>query len=590
MSSAVTSLRLRELFPLGNGGMGTAYLACSRAGQFERLVVVKRLHEHLMNDAQARQRLLEEAELAGYVHHSNVVGVQHVGRDDRGLFLVLDYVDGTSLRRLIQAVGSARIPEPVVLRIILDCLAGLSAIHMTTDNRKRPLHILHRDVTPENILLGLDGVARLTDFGIAKSARSSVQTGPLQLIGKLPFMAPEYIDHAELSPALDVYALGVSLWGLLAGRSPWEKLDETQLLVRILIEGVPPLPAELGVGEALCAVVAQACALDPKRRYSTAREMALALEALEAVHPIAKHAQVAEFFVETLGVEAASLREKASQYLDMASLAPGPLSSSSPASPSPSLRGLSLSPLSRSDARVGSSSPPPISSLPSLPALSSPFPALAALPSFPGVPRTFPSKDVPPPSLMATVRLSTSPLRRARALRRALVVGFCVLSMSFVGTWLGYSWLRTSASRAPGPSVRADGAPALAAPPSVPAVVTPPSRSEAHPPKVAALRRDEPSVERAPNGPLGVERLPVHESPNVVAARSGDVPVRRLVRPVSVPTDTSVRDRTPTNPSNEEFSNEAAHRPSVRPIDAASETTAEIVTRNPYRSGASTAR
>lgn len=329
MGTALTSLKIRELMPLGTGGMGTAYLACTKAGQFERLVVVKRLHEHLVDDPDARKRLLAEAELAAYVHHANVVGVQHVGKDERGLFIILDYVEGTSLNHLILAQSPLCISEPIALRVVLDCLAGLSAIHTTTDNRRRPLNILHRDVTPDNVLVGLDGLARLSDFGIAKSSRSTVQTGPLQLIGKLPYMAPEYIDRGQIGPTMDVYAMGVTLWQLLVGRLPWEAQEQAQHLVKILIDGVPPLPEEAGHSPELRAIVAKACALDPNQRYQTAREMAEALEGLRASHEIAEHTHVAAYVLEAAGHEAAFRREEASMRLALPSLepsAPGPLS------------------------------------------------------------------------------------------------------------------------------------------------------------------------------------------------------------------------------------------------------------------------
>lgn len=375
MVTALTSLEIRELMPLGTGGMGTAYLACTKAGHFERLVVLKRLHEHLVDDPDARQRLLAEAELAAYVHHANVVGVQHVGKDERGLFIVLDYIEGTSLNHLILAQSPLCIPEPIALRIALDCLAGLSAIHTTTDNRRQPLNILHRDVTPDNVLLGLDGLARLSDFGIAKSSRSTVQTGPLQLIGKLPYMAPEYVDRGQIGPAMDVYAMGVTLWQLLVGRLPWEAQEQAQYLVKILIDGVPPLPEEGNYSPELRAIVAKACALDPTQRYQTAREMAEALEGLRATHQIAEHSQVAAYVTDAAGHEAEFRREEASMRLALASLEPsvnGPLSDRAiPSIPSlPSLAALGR-----------------VSEFPKVPAVSefgraSEFPRMPALPDF----------------------------------------------------------------------------------------------------------------------------------------------------------------------------------------------------------------
>jgi serine/threonine-protein kinase len=279
MNSRVTSFKMRELFPLGEGGMGITYLGCAKGvGGFERLIAIKRLHDHLQSDEDARTRLLFEAELAGCVQHANVVGVQHVDQDERGAFLVLDYVDGGSLSQLLHTCRPRRLPQPLVLRVILDCLAGLEAIHTATNHRGESLQILHRDISPDNVLIGLDGTARLTDFGIARANHHPALTGPTQLVGKLTFMAPEYIDKRDLGPTLDVYSLGVMMWILLAGQSPWKGLEDAQLLARLLTDGVPPLPSDFD--QEIRAIVARACAKDPAKRYASARLMAGALENL----------------------------------------------------------------------------------------------------------------------------------------------------------------------------------------------------------------------------------------------------------------------------------------------------------------------
>ncbi|HSC88231.1 MAG TPA: serine/threonine-protein kinase, partial [Polyangiaceae bacterium] len=326
MSSAVASFRLKELFPIGRGGMGTTYLACAWTTSFERLVVVKRLNEHLADEADARQRMLEESRLSGYVHHANVVGIHHAGIDERGSFIVLDYVEGASLRELLKATRPERLPVPIALRVMVDCLAGLHAIHTARDTRGGALRILHRDVTPENILIGLDGLARLGDFGIAKSRQSAVHTSPLQLVGKLPFLAPEYIDRAEVGPELDVYSSGVTLWRLLAGRTPWPDLEEAQLLVRILTEGVPPLPDDVELSDELRAVVARACARRPGDRFPSAEAFADALHSLSPQRPgepaVAESSQVAELVYRVAGARTEALRERAAQLLGTPSLPP----------------------------------------------------------------------------------------------------------------------------------------------------------------------------------------------------------------------------------------------------------------------------
>ena len=323
MNSVVTSFRMRQLMPLGRGGMGTTYLGCAKgAGGFERLIAIKRLHDHLQEDVEACTRLLAEAELAGCVHHANVVAVQHVDRDSQGAFLVLDYIDGGSLKELMRAAHPGKIPERIVLRLFLDCLAGLFAIHTTTDHRGEPLHILHRDISPDNILVGLDGMARLTDFGIARSRRRPALTAPSQLVGKMAFMAPEYVDRGQLGPALDVYSMGVTLWMLLVGRNPWVGLEEAQLLAILLTLGVPPVPEDAGVSARLSEVVAKACHRNAEERYQTAPELSRAIEALSAQHPIAERAEVAEYVGRNFIAKNSERRLKAAQLLQIQSEPP----------------------------------------------------------------------------------------------------------------------------------------------------------------------------------------------------------------------------------------------------------------------------
>lgn len=325
MNSRVTSFKLRELFPLGEGGMGITYLGCAKgAGGFERLIAIKRLHEHLQEDEEARVRLLCEAELAGCVQHANVVGVQHVDHDERGAFLVLDYVDGGSLSQLINSCRPERLPQDIVLRVILDCLAGLEAIHTATNYRGELLQILHRDISPDNVLIGLDGTARLTDFGIARAKHRPALTAPTQLVGKLTYMAPEYIDKRDLGRPLDIYSLGVMTWMLLAGRSPWRGLEEAQLLARLLTDGVPPLPGDIPIDDELRLIVERACAKDPSDRYQSASLMSAALEDFGSRHRIATNKDVAFFAQARFDLTTSERRLKAAQMLRVESVPPPP--------------------------------------------------------------------------------------------------------------------------------------------------------------------------------------------------------------------------------------------------------------------------
>ncbi|MGE0321027.1 MAG: serine/threonine-protein kinase [Polyangiaceae bacterium] len=287
------------LAELGSGGMGAVYLARALGlGGFERLVAIKRMHPDLLQYPVLLERFMDEARLTAHVRHANVVSVQRLGEDDVGRYLVLDYVEGANLDTLIaqSAETGERIPPPVALRITMDALAGLHAVHEAMDPSGQPLSILHRDVSPQNILVGRDGVARLTDFGIARSALSAQRTQKRQLLGKLLYLAPEYLQDDHFDRRLDVYSMGVTLWVALAGAEPWPNASHADVVQRVLSEGLPPL-SRVGVRVApqLEALLAKACARDPEQRFPTAKAM---LEALDQIGRetgwLATHSEVAQ--------------------------------------------------------------------------------------------------------------------------------------------------------------------------------------------------------------------------------------------------------------------------------------------------------
>ncbi len=312
--------RYETLLELGRGGMGSVLLARALgAGGFERLVVIKRLHPHLLELPEAVRRFLDEASLAACVQHANVVGTTQVGNDDDGYFLVLEYVEGGTLEELVDrsALRGERIPPPIVLRIALDALAGLSAIHRARDTSGKPLSILHRDVTLQNVLVGRDGVARIADFGIAKSAIASVSTDRNYLVGKLLYMPPEYLRRAPVGPTLDIYALGVTLWLALTARELWPEASEAQLVHHIVEDHIPPLSsAGITIAPQIEEILARACDADPSRRFPTARGMADAIEAIgRDTGWIASHANVADYVDGLLGVDLARRRERVAALL-----------------------------------------------------------------------------------------------------------------------------------------------------------------------------------------------------------------------------------------------------------------------------------
>jgi serine/threonine protein kinase len=302
------------LFELARGGMGTVYLGrIVGAGGFERLVAIKRAHPRLARAEELAERFLNEARLTAHLHHANVVGIHQVGSDVEGPYLVYDYVEGESLAGLIDHTPRPhQLPRPVVLRILIDGLAGLHAAHETVDTAGRPLNMLHRDVSVENLLVGTDGVTRLADFGIAKSVLSSVITEEGIVHGKLIYFAPEYLRRENIDRRLDVYAMGVTMWIALAGTLPWKDEDAPLILQRIVSEGIPTLAsAGVEVEPELEAIVVKAVQKDPADRYQSAREMLDALEALgRQKGVVASHVEVAACVERIVGTSLADRRHR----------------------------------------------------------------------------------------------------------------------------------------------------------------------------------------------------------------------------------------------------------------------------------------
>src|SRR4051812_22095228 len=158
---------------LASGGMATVYLArLAGVGGFQRFVAIKRLHPHLAQEEEFIEMFLDEARLAAGIHHPHVVPILEVGQSESGYYLVMEYIEGDTLARIVaRSVAMAMpVPRPILLRVILDALAGLHAAHELTDDHGQLVQLVHRDVSPQNILVGVDGCSRLTDFGVARAA------------------------------------------------------------------------------------------------------------------------------------------------------------------------------------------------------------------------------------------------------------------------------------------------------------------------------------------------------------------------------------------------------------------------------------
>jgi serine/threonine-protein kinase len=271
---------------IASGGMAAVhYGRLVGASGFTKTVAIKRLHRALAQQPGFRKMILEEGRLAARIRHPNVVPPLDVLAEGGELLLVMEYVHGESLSRLLRAssTGGERVPLPVGAAILSNVLHGLHAAHEAKDEAGKPLAIVHRDISPQNILVGVDGVARVIDFGIAKAVTSEEMTMTGTIKGKVPYLAPEQLEGEAATKLTDVYAAAVVFWEVLAGRRLFSGDDDGEVLRKIMSMEVPPpsLHNPLVAGT-VDDVVLKGIARDPKNRFASARDMALALE--EAVH------------------------------------------------------------------------------------------------------------------------------------------------------------------------------------------------------------------------------------------------------------------------------------------------------------------
>jgi hypothetical protein len=269
-------IRRLERYVLGpafaSGGMATLHLARPLASS--RVVVIKKLLPDRARDQSFVRMLVDEFELLSRVRHKNVVAPIEYLCADGEVCIVMEYVEGESLARLM-ALKRAPLPAAICSKILTDVLAGLHAAHEATDRYGQPLNIVHRDVSPHNILVGTDGGARIADFGIAKAASRSQETHHGERKGKPGYMAPEQLAFAGVDRRTDVYAAGIVLWELLTGRRLLDAEEGTPAAAQRQVHASlrPSLMAP-GVPPAFDAIVLRALSPQPSDRFADAREMA----------------------------------------------------------------------------------------------------------------------------------------------------------------------------------------------------------------------------------------------------------------------------------------------------------------------------
>ena len=333
-SARIGRYALFEQFAVG--GMATVHFGrLDGAGGFSRVVAIKRLLPHLVANREFTDMLLNEARLAARVRHPNVVATLDVVASKGDVLLVLDYVEGEALSTLCRAQAKQKrdlIPITIAVGIMQDVLHGLLAIHEAVDEKGHALDLVHRDVSPPNVLVGVDGVARVLDFGIAKALQHLDDSVSERRMGKMGYMSPEQIRSERLTQRSDVFSAGIVLWELLCMRRLFPA-DRPEERMESILRGDYPRPSSLraDLSPELDAIVMKALERSPDDRFATVREFSTALEPLTG----ASRREISEWVVE-LASDALAERTRMVARLENWSEGPQiPLSSSPFASEMP---------------------------------------------------------------------------------------------------------------------------------------------------------------------------------------------------------------------------------------------------------------
>ncbi|MBX3128848.1 MAG: serine/threonine protein kinase [Polyangiaceae bacterium] len=295
--------RYELVCPIAQGGMAQVWVGRIQGRHgFEKLVAIKTILAQHAADPRFQRMFLDEARIIANIRHPNVAQILDLGQEDDLMYLVLEWIDGdsvSSLRRVAHGAGE-RLPLGVVMRIVSDTLAGLHAAHQVRSPDGKLRGVVHRDVSPANVLVSRSGEVKVIDFGVAKAIdRLSEETSAGVIKGKVAYMAPEQALGKDIDCRVDIWAAGVMLYQLLSGRAPYEGDNQLATLAR-LVKGMPPDPLR-GVPPEVAEVVYTALAYEPDGRYSTADEMHRTLETtiVELCGPITQ-ADVGQYVCEKL--------------------------------------------------------------------------------------------------------------------------------------------------------------------------------------------------------------------------------------------------------------------------------------------------
>lgn len=280
----VTQLgRYEMLTPIASGGMASVWAArLIGTSGFRKIVAIKSMLPDLADEPDYREMFLDEARIASKLRHPNVCETFDLGEQDGELFMAMEWVDGVSLHRLLR--DSHKHTRPIApeigARIVAHACAGLHAAHEATDDDGAPLAIVHRDVSPHNLLVSVAGHVKVTDFGVAKARNKSHRTAAGQAKGKLAYMAPEQLRLAgAVDRRADVFSLGCVLYEASTGQKPFDAVSDVELM-RAILERAPKRPSEIlpGYPAELERIIVRAMAKDPSERFASAEGLRLALD------------------------------------------------------------------------------------------------------------------------------------------------------------------------------------------------------------------------------------------------------------------------------------------------------------------------
>ena len=280
-----------------SGGMGVVRFGSICEDGQNRVVAIKQLSPSLVSDPELVDAFVREAGLAVRIHHPNVVPTIEVGVHEGEVFVVMEYLHGESLARVMRS-GAGAVPPAIASRIGVDVLRGLSAVHDVRDDRGNPLGVVHRDISPHNILVCEDGTSYVIDFGIAKVAGDGGNTQPGFVKGKLSYMSPEQIKAGEVTPSTDLFSAAVVLWELLAGVRLFASGSVGSLMRRIAQGRIKAPSVHVQISPELDALVLRGLSSEPAGRFESASVFA---DELEKLVPPAPREQVAAWVKERVG-------------------------------------------------------------------------------------------------------------------------------------------------------------------------------------------------------------------------------------------------------------------------------------------------